>query len=329
MAAQALGGVDGLRVFKDLTAPLISRVGPSVPQRRSLLFTRRVPPSLILAASLLLPGCGVIDRTATGAGALPTATYRLAGGSLQGPDTLPAGPTVVSFEVEDGVLDQVTLIRLEDGHSVAEFLTGSEVAYPPFWAHFAGGPNAALPGAPTHSIVTLSPGQWLALAFDTGPDGFPRVRHQASRPLTVVENRASAAAPVPSYSLQLFDYGFLLSGPLIPGTHVIDVLNMAAQRHEVILARLRDGQGAGDMAAWLLARRRGEAVGEAPGELVGGVAALSQEERNAWTVTVAPGTYALLCLLADDGDGRSHLAYGHVQTVVVAESVEPLAPSSD
>lgn len=293
-----------------------------------MLPNRRIPQFLLLAASLMA-GCGVIDRTESEAGPLPTAVYRLAGGSLHGPDTLPAGPTVVSLEVQDGVLDQVALVRLEEGHSIAEFLTGAEVAYPPLWAHFAGGPNAALPDSPTQSAVTLTPGQWLALAFDTGPDGFPRVRHQASRPLTVVETRASATAPVTSYSLQLFDYGFLMSGPLIPGTHAIDVVNMAPQRHEVILVRLHDGQGAGDMAAWLLARRRGEAIGEAPGDLVGGVAALSQDERNAWTVTVTPGTYALLCLLADDGDGRSHLAHGHVQTLVVVESVEELSPSSN
>lgn len=276
-----------------------------------------------------MPGCGVIERSESEAGSLPAAAYRLAGGSLEGPDTLPAGPTMVSLEVQDGILDQVALIRLEEGRSIAEFLTGTEVAYPPVWAHFAGGPGAALPGAPTQSVVTLSPGQWLALAFDAGPDGFPRIRHQASRPLTVVENRASATAPATSYSIQLFDYGFFVSAPLIPGTHVVDVVNMAPQRHEVILVRLRDGQGADDMAAWLLARRRGEAVGEAAGDLVGGVAALSQNERNAWTVTVTPGTYALLCLLADDGDGRSHLAHGHVQTFMVVESQEQLSPSSN
>ncbi|MFN2325304.1 MAG: hypothetical protein ABR551_05420 [Gemmatimonadales bacterium] len=290
--------------------------------------TRHLPSVLILAVSVLLPGCGVIDRAGTEADAPPTASYTLTGGALHGPDTLPAGPTMVTLEVEDGVLDQVALIRLEEGHSIPEFLTGAEVAYPPVWAHFAGGPNAALPGAPTGSVVMLSPGQWLALAFDIGPDGFPRVRHQASRPLTVVGNRAPADPPVTSYALQLFDYGFRLSGPLIAGTHVLDVLNMAPQRHEVILARLRDGQGADDMATWLVARRRGEAVGEAPGELVGGVAALTQNERNAWTVTVTPGTYALLCLLADDGDGRPHLFHGHLQTIVVAETVEQLSPAS-
>lgn len=284
---------------------------------------------MIAAACLLLPGCGEINRSGTAAADLPRAQYVLSGGVLQGPDTLPAGPTMVELEVVDGVLDQVALVRLEEGQSVEGFLTGAAVAYPPFWAHFAGGPNAALPGGSTQSVVTLSPGQWLALAFDTGPDGFPRVRHQASKSLRVLENRAPAAAPVSSYSLLLVDYGFTLSGPLLPGTHVIDVVNMAAQRHEVVLARLADGYGAGDMAAWLLARRRGETVGEAPGELVGGVAALGQNERNAWTVTVTPGTYALLCLLADDGDGRSHLAHGHLQTVMVVESLEELSPATE
>lgn len=289
--------------------------------RRSRRPTSPLPSLLLLA----LAGCGSVDRVESGA-PLPETTYRLEAGALLGPDTLGSGPTRVRLEVDAGPLDQVTLVRLEDGHTVEEFLQVLDVAHPAFWGHFAGGPGLAMPGRPAEGVVFLTPGQWLALAFDTGPGGFPRVRHQASRPLVVVPG-PEASPPSAPYRLNMYDFGFLISGPLLPGENTIEVHNLAPQRHEAILARLEEGQSAAELANWLLARRRGEPVGEPPGELLSGVAAMSQDQMVLWTVTVRPGRHVIFCLLAEDADGRSHLEHGHLQEFEVAESVDALAPS--
>ena len=97
---------------------------------------------------------------------------------------------------------------------------------------------------------------------------------------------------------------------------------------KVILVELPAGANAEAMAAWLLARRQGEAETPAPGRVVGGVAALTQSGRNYWTITVTPGNYAFLCLLADDGDGRPHLAHGHLQRFEVLEPAQLLETDS-
>lgn len=279
----------------------------------------------LLAAGALTLGCAA---PADGPADLPVAEFAIAAGVLSGPDTLPAGWTTVRLSVADGILDQVSLVRLDSGQTVAGFLSVTEVAYPPFWSYFSGGPNAVGPGESREVIIDLPPGDWLALAFDTGPDGFPRVRHQLSKPFTVVPGAASGTPPAAPYTLGMFDYGFLVSAPLVEGTHVVEVSNLAPQRHEAILVELPAGENAEAMAAWLLARRRGEPVGPAPGRVVGGVAALTQGERNLMTVTVAQGNYALICLLADDGDGRSHLAHGHVQRFEVLEPLAEAQPDS-
>lgn len=265
------------------------------------------------------------DRAATGAD-LPVVTFRLESGMLAGPDTLGAGPARVRLEVSDGALDQVALVQLETGHTVEEFLQVLDVAHPAFWGHFSGGPGLALPDRPTEAVVLLTPGQWLALAFDTGPDGFPRVRHQASRPLVVVPGR-EALPPTAPYRLNAFDFGFVISGPLLPGESTIEVHNLSPQRHEVLLARLEEGQAATDLFDWLLARRRGDPVGAPPGELVGGVAALGQNRTAYWTVTVRPGRHVIFCLLAEDADGRPHTAHGHFREFEVADSLEALVPA--
>jgi len=279
----------------------------------------------LLAASALTLGCAGRADTPTDH---PVVDFAISDGALSGPDTVLAGWTTMRLAVADGHLDQVALVRLEAGHTMAEFLTATEVAYPPFWAHFAGGVSAVAPGGTGEVLLELQPGDWLALAFDTGPDGFPRLRHQLFRPFTVVAGSAAVApAPAP-FQLALFDYGFLISAPLVVGTQVVEVTNLAPQRHEAILVELPAGETADAMAAWLLARRRGESVGAAPGRVVGGVAALSQSERNIWTVTVERGNYALICLLADDGDGLSHLDHGHVQRFEVVDAKELIQPDS-
>lgn len=286
--------------------------------------TDHIVPSL-LTFGVLLAGCGTATVTPEPP---PLVEFAIAGGVLTGPDTLLEGPATVRLSVADGRLDQVALVRLEAGHTVEEFLAATEVAYPPFWAHFSGGAGAVAPGGTGEVVLSLQPGQWLALAFDTGPDGFPRVRHQLHKPFTVVPGATRAVLPSAPYQLATFDYGFLISAPLVAGTHVVEVSNLAPQRHEVILVELPAGANAEAMAAWLLARRQGEAETPAPGRVVGGVAALTQSGRNYWTITVTPGNYAFLCLLADDGDGRPHLAHGHLQRFEVLEPAQLLETDS-
>lgn len=278
-----------------------------------------------LASATLVLGC---SRAPAPPAELPVAGFAIRGGSLTGPDTVTAGWIEVRLEVGDGILDQVTLVRLGDGHGVEEFLTATEVAYPPFWAHFSGGPAGVLPGSVGTVTMQLEAGQWLALAFDIGPEGFPRVRHQLTKPFTVVAGADAGNPPAAPFQLALYDYGFRFSAPLVAGTQVVEVTNLAPQRHEAILVELPEGTSADAMAAWLRAMRRGEAAGPAPGRVVSGVAALSQSTRNFWTVTVARGNYALICLLADDGDGRPHIDHGQIQRFEVLEALELIQPDS-
>ena len=287
-------------------------------------YADRTALTLMTGCTLLL-GCGGNDAAPV---EFPIARFAIAGGTLSGPDTLEAGVTTVHLEVADGSLDHVSLVRLEEGHTVAEFLAATEVAYPPFWAYFSGGPNGVTSGGEGEVMMELATGDWLALAFDIGPEGFPRVRHQLSKPFTVVAKPRGAALPEAQVQLALFDYGFLLSAPLVAGTSVIEVANLSPQRHEVILVELPAGENADAMAAWLLARRGGEPVGTPSGRVVGGVAALTQSQRNFWTVTLPAGNYAFLCLLADDGSGKPHLEHGHLQRFEVLEAADLIRTDS-
>lgn len=288
---------------------------PPVSFQRALRWT----PLLGLAA------CGTVDTPAPVPGELGRAEFHLEGEALHGPDTVMAGATVVSLSVAESGLDQVALVQLGPDHTAAEFLSATEVHLPPFWATFAGGPNQAVPGRPAEATVALTPGSWLVMAFDIGPGGFPRVRPRATRPLTVVPSPRPAPPPETVYWIRMFDYGFLISGPIVAGTHAVVVSNLAPQRHEAILVRLGQDRRADEMAEYLLARRRGDPwSGPVPGEVVAAVGALSQSQRNYTTITVRPGVHALICLLAADADGRPHSAHGHLHTFDVVTADELL-----
>jgi uncharacterized cupredoxin-like copper-binding protein len=74
------------------------------------------------------------------------------------------------------------------------------------------------------------------------------------------------------------------------------------------MVRLKPGRTMKDAADWA---ERGQ-TGEAPGAMVGGVAALAPGGAGQFTVAFTPGEYALICFVPDqtDGKGRPHTHYG-------------------
>lgn len=293
-------------------------------------MVRVCSPAGSLAVLLALAGCGQVEQPALEPqpGDPPVATFTATGGGFSGPDTVAAGAVRVRLEAPDGGLEHLSLVRLEEGHTVAEFLTAVEVHYPPYWARFLGGPNAPRPGTPAEAVVALAPGNYAAVSMVLGAEGLPRVRRGMVRPLTVVDSGPGVALPTHTTLLQLYDYGFHLAAPLLPLSQVVKVENLSPQRHEVVLVRLAPDRTPQEMADYLLDLAAGRPVGVAPGDLVGGVAPLSQGQSALWTVSLSLGSYALLCLLADDGDGRPHTQHGHMMQVNVVTPDQLIPPDS-
>ena len=110
----------------------------------------------------------------------------------------------------------------------------------------------------------------------------------------------------------LDDYGFVLDLPWRTGRHRLRVENRAAHPHELAVFRLNEGKRVADVVKWA-----GSLTGPPAGRLVGGTTALSRGSSVALTITLAPGTYALLCFLPDAKDGRSHAQHGMTREITV------------
>ena len=97
-----------------------------------------------------------------------------------------------------------------------------------------------------------------------------------------------------------------LAGPAV----VLDVRNGGAEAHEVLVLRLDDG-----VTTDALLTQTGPAL-PAGMTFVGQVTVPASERAELILVDLAPGTYALVCLLPD-AEGTPHLAFGEETTVVI------------
>lgn len=239
------------------------------------------------------------------------------------PDSVAAGRTVIRLLNKGPEMHHAQLVRLEGGHTVAEMLQAPP-GPPPAWVREIGGPNTPVPGGTAIAVVDLKPGTYAVLCFIPSPDGKPHIMKGMVRGFTVVEAARLAARPVsnrgagatgemvtvaaPDATLELSDYTFAFSKPLAAGRRVLRVTNVAAQPHEVFIAKLAPGKSAAELLAWVEKMQ-----GPPPGVPMGGTVGLANGEANDLILDLAPGKYALLCFVPDAKDGKPHVAHGMVK----------------
>lgn len=247
----------------------------------------------------------------------PVAVFTGTEYAFTGPDTLAAGPTTFRLESAGAELHHITLVRLDEGHTMEEFLGAMSAGPPPAWAHMMGGPNPPAPGASSEATVVLTPGSWGMLCLVPGPDGVPHVAKGMFKAFTVTANEAPAAEPEAHVTMTLQDYDFVLSAPLTAGTHTIRVENPAAQPHEVFLVKLDSARTVQDVADYVASMEGGAVAGPPPGVPMGGIAGMNPGQVNWFSVTLTPGEYAMLCFVPDMRDGRPHMLHGMMKQFTV------------
>lgn len=227
------------------------------------------------------------------------------------PATIPAGLTTVRLVNQGKEMHHVQLVRLEGGHTVQELmeLARTEGEPMPEWATFVGGPNVHAPGAHSDATVVLEAGEYALVCFIPSPDGVPHIAKGMVKPLTVTPATGLAQAAAPDVRMTLTDYAFAMEPEIAAGRRTVEIINTAAQPHEVALMKLAPGKTPQDMLAWIQAGMQGPP----PAMPIGGTSFLSQGERNQITADFEPGEYALFCFVPDAKDGKPHVAHGMVR----------------
>jgi hypothetical protein len=228
---------------------------------------------------------------------------------FSGPDRLPAGLTTVRIVNEGQDLHHIQFLKLLQGKSAADFRSAiaADPGRLPEWVHYAGGPNAHLPGSHASATVNLTEGDYVLICWIPDKNGMPHVALGMQKALFVRDGKPTKVAmPKPSITVEQVDYQFILSKRIESGLHTIDVMNHGSQPHELVVVKLAPGATVKDA----LASFEPGASGPPQGELVGGITGIEKGERMRFTGEFVRGTYGLICFIPDAASGRPHFLHG-------------------
>jgi hypothetical protein len=272
-----------------------------------------MPPPHDLRATLRFAVLGIAVSLAPACRPGPT-TITATEYAFSGPDTVPSGLVTLRLVNAGHELHQAGVVRIEGRRTPTEIATGLEGNVPPAWMVFAGGPDAVNPGDTASATQLLAPGSYVLVCFLPSPDGTMHLQKGMIRTLVV---RGPAPTPPSTLAgddtLTLEGYAFTLPHPLRAGTRVMYVENKGLQLHEVMVLSLAPGKSVRDLVQWA----SHSMAGPLPARPLGGIVALDPGGRAAFTVTLARGSYVLVCFIPDKKDGKAHLLHGMVTEIAV------------
>ena len=228
--------------------------------------------------------------------------------AFEGPDTIPAGLTMIHLTDTGKELHHVQLIKLEGGKTFADFQAAAKdmaKGPPPSWIVFYGGVNPPAPGATTTAMQVLEPGNYAVVCIVEGADHVPHMAKGMMRSLTVTPSSNPTTEPTADVTLTLSDYTFTLSKPLAAGRQMIKVENTASQPHEVVLVQLAPGKTIQDVGKWVF-----DMKGPPPGKPIGGIPAFVNGKNSFFEADLTPGEYGMICFVPDAKDGKPHVQHG-------------------
>ena len=272
-----------------------------------------IPVVLFLGAAAFVSTSNLRDARADAALEVRVITVRAKEFAFDMPKSIPAGPTTFRLVNDGKEFHHLSLIKLEQGKTLADFTEAVKSGKPPEWAVAVGGPNAAVPGQTIAATMNLEAGEYVAICFIPSPgEQAPHAMKGMIAPLTVTAGGVTQAGatmapdPKPDLHLVMKEYGYQFSKPVTAGKHTIHVMNEGAQDHEAVMLRMAPGKHVSDFNAWLM----GNMQGPPPATTIDGIAGMATGRTATFTADFAPGTYAIICFVGDKNDGKSHAEHG-------------------
>jgi len=308
----------GLKCEPSRVCPAVHRDGMTLPRPKGALMRT----AMLGIALLGLAACANKDEAASkaeGAMASSAATpaevhFTAKDFAFEGPATFSSGWTTVVLHNEGPTLHHLMLLRLTEGKTL-EDLRAAVAAMkpgemlPPTWAVPAGGVNPPDPGADTRATLNIQPGNYAVVCVVDIPDHVPHMMKGMIKGLTVTPSSGPPAPePTADLTINLVDFAFAPSAPLTAGHHVIKVVNMGTQPHELEVIKLAEGKTMDDLGQW------GQTFqGPLPGSSLGGAAPMAPGQVEYFPLDLTPGNYAILCFVPDPTkNNMPHLAEGMV-----------------
>jgi plastocyanin len=272
-----------------------------------------VPVVLFLGAAAFVSTSSLRDASADVALKVPVITVHAKEFAFDMPKSIAAGPTTFRLVNDGKEFHHLSIIKLEQGKTIADFGEAMKAGKPPEWAVAYGGPNAATPGQTIAATIDMQPGNYVVVCFIPSPgEPTPHVAKGMIAPLTVTAGGVTQAGavtepdPKPDLHLVMKDYAYAFSKPVTAGKHTIHVMNEGAQDHEAVMLKMAPGKRIADFNAWVMSDMKGPP----PATTIDGMAGMATGRTAIFTADFTPGTYAIICFVGDKNDGKPHSEHG-------------------
>ncbi|HUQ84466.1 MAG TPA: hypothetical protein VM076_25150 [Gemmatimonadaceae bacterium] len=243
--------------------------------------------SLVLAVVAVMPIESVAGQRVL------TVTARDTG--LEAAATVPAGLLTVRLVLQGKTRRDLVVRRIPAGmapEALARMAAGRTERFFQQWSY--GGPLTPRDTMPdAMATVDLRPGRYALVSWEVDAAGRPRPDRYVWRPFNAVQTSVLIPArfPVPDLMVKLRDARVEVSGATRPGSRSIQVENVGARPHELIVGRLKPGKTVDDAKRWTRDK------GEPPFIYVGGVMPISPQITTQTRLVLQSGTHVVLCAL--------------------------------
>jgi len=251
------------------------------------------------------------------------------------PEQVTPGYTLFTLVSDADTSDGLTIFRLHEGTTLAEFQAASERIDQAFMeggdvvtALNEGlalvdvlGEVDAEPGERRSVGVVLTEGRY-ALEFTPRTEGpSDRTYHELR-----VEGAGGAPAPLADATVHMVDFAFAFPPNLPAGEQTWHVLNSGAQLHHIVVFTLAEGATLEDFVEFMEGMEEGgppePGEGEPLSEPVAHIGIMSAGQESYHFLDLAPGQYVAVCFLFDhlgDATGQPHFMLGMMQVFRVGE----------
>ncbi len=185
------------------------------------------------------------------------------------------------------------VVRLDSGHTVAEWYDSYLKGEKKSWAENLGGPSFARPPLTSNATMILEPGNYVLVCY-VGSAREDKNRHHLLKGMfkgLTVRTASTLAQSLPAGDVDATITGtghVTLAGTLRTGAQTIRVTNQTNKAHEFIVHRVKPGRTATEAVTW---RRRDGTTH--PSDPAGGFSDVPPGATRLTTITFEAGAYVL------------------------------------
>jgi hypothetical protein len=262
---------------------------------------------LMVVGTLLFAACGTESNETSAPRpsvvSVTASNYKFATATT----TVPSGAVSVRLTNKGPEPHQAQLFKLKSGVDAAKIVEASKTGQAEVQklGVYAGGPDGVDAGETEATVNDLEPGRYVFMCLIPDAKGREHASLGMVKPITVTASADEAAVPQADYTATTKEFSF---GFPAKWTGSISVDNIGQQPHEFQIMEIAPGKTPADFEKWFQ-----DNAGPPPWMTGGGPAVIAPGAKAYFEADLKPGTYYLMCFVADPQRKAPHFALGMMQ----------------